>query len=114
MRTEESVVRERRTRNFLWVFGVGMVVTAGTAFVFKLSEFIYVATLPEDQGLVSFLLPVLNYLVVALGFASLFVWAYLRGEFRDVEKTKVRMLEMQDQIDRVEMAAAVAAARVRS
>ena len=80
-----------RARAFLWVFSGLLVMTAGTAFVFKLIEFVHVATSPGADALASFLIPVLNYLVVAAGFGFLFLWAYSRGEFRDVERTKLRV-----------------------
>ncbi|MCE9590828.1 MAG: cbb3-type cytochrome oxidase assembly protein [Planctomycetes bacterium] len=76
-----------------------MVVIAGSAFVCKLIEFIYTATTHGGQALASFLIPVLNYLMVAAGFLLLFIWAYLTGQFRDVENPKYRMLDMQDEID---------------
>ena len=89
-----------RARVFLWVFSVTMVVTAGGAFLFKLCDFYITATTQGSQALASFLIPVLNYLIVALGFACLFLWAYFSGQFRDIEAPKYRMLEMQREIDR--------------
>ncbi len=90
----------RGTRMFLWIFSAAMVVTAGTAFVFKLIEFFHTATTTGAEALYSFLMPVLTYLVVAAGFACLFLWALLGGQYRDVEGPKYRMLQMQDEIDR--------------
>lgn len=92
----------KRRQTFLWVFGITMVLTAGTAFAFKLIEFYHVATTRTGDGLATFLIPVLTYLIVASGFACLFVWAYLRGQFTDVEAAKYRMLEMQRLIDQEE------------
>jgi nitrogen fixation-related uncharacterized protein len=89
----------RRTRVFLWVFSIAMILTAGSAFIFKLCEFYFTATTHGSQALASFLIPVLNYLIVALGFACLFLWAYFSGQFRDIEAPKYRMLEMQREID---------------
>jgi cbb3-type cytochrome oxidase maturation protein len=94
--------RVPHTRWFILVFSVVMVLTAGTAFLFKLIEFIRTATTQGPAAMGSFLIPVLNYLMVAAGFAFLFLWAYLSGQFRDVESAKYRMLEMQEQIDREE------------
>ncbi len=88
------------SRVFLWVFSVVMVLTAGGAFLFKLCDFYITATTQGTQALASFLIPVLNYLIVALGFACLFMWAYFSGQFRDIEAPKYRMLEMQREIDR--------------
>lgn len=89
----------RRARVFLWVFSVILVVTAGTAFMFKLIEFFYTATTDGSEALASFLIPVLTYLTVAAGFGCMFAWAFLRGHYSDVEAPKYRMLEMQEQID---------------
>lgn len=96
----------RGARLFLWVFSIAMVLTAGTAFVFKLIEFVHTALQPGPAAMASFLIPVLNYLIVAAGFALLFLWAYFSGHFRDLEGPKYRMLEMQEEIDRQEALAA--------
>ena len=90
------------TRKFLWVFSVTLVIVAGTAFIFKLIEFFFTATTEGPQALGSFLIPVLNYLLVAAGFFCLFLWAYSTGQFRDMEAAKYRMLEMQHEIDGAE------------
>lgn len=92
----------RGTRIFLRVFGTAMVATAGTAFVFKLIEFFFTATREGPGALASFLIPVMNYLLVAAGFACLFGWAIATGQFRDVEAAKYRMLEMNDALDRAD------------
>jgi len=86
-------------RWFLWIFGPTVIVVAGTAFIFKLTEFIFVATNKGPDALGSFLIPVMNYLLVAAGFLCMFFWAYFSGQFRDVEAPKYRMLEMQREID---------------
>ena len=90
----------RGRRRFLWLFSVAMVITAGSAFIFKLIEFFVTATTDGPDALASFLIPVLNYLLVAVGFLCLFLWAYFTGQFRDVEAPKYRMLQMQEQFDR--------------
>ena len=75
---------------------------AGIAFIFKLTEFIYVATNEGPDAMGTFLIPVMNYLLVAAGFLCMFFWAYFTGQYRDVEAPKYRMLEMQAEIDREE------------
>ena len=99
---EEEGGPSPRARKFLWIFSITMVAIAGSAFVFKLVEFITTATTKGPDALGSFLIPVLNYLLVAAGFFCLFLWAYFTGQFRDLEAPKYRMLEMQDEIDRME------------
>lgn len=89
-----------RVRWFLWIFSIAMVVTAGTAFLFKLIEFFHTATSHGSDALASFLIPVLNYLLVAAGFFCLFLWAYLSGQFRDIEAPKYRMLEIEAEFER--------------
>ena len=105
---------ERSNGLFLWVFSVAMVVTAGTAFVFKLIEFVYTAVNNGPGALTSFLIPVLNYLLVAAGFGCLFLWAYVTGQFRNVEAPKHRMLELEREWDRIESAGDVQRAPKRS
>ena len=92
-----------RARRFLWIYSVPMDAVAGSAFLFKLVEFITTAKTKGPDALGSFLIPVLNYLLVAAGFFCLFLWAYFTGQFRDLEAPKYRMLEMQDEIDRMEL-----------
>ncbi len=94
--------RHRGSQIFLWVFSIVMVVTAGTAFVFKFIEFLYTATREGSAAMGSFLIPLLTYLIVAAGFFCLFLWAYFSGQFRDVEGPKYRMLQMQREIDEKE------------
>jgi cbb3-type cytochrome oxidase maturation protein len=90
----------RGTQRFLWIFSIVMVLIAGSAFIFKLIEFFLTATREGPAAMGSFLIPVLNYLLVAAGFLLLFLWAYFSGQFRDLEAPKYRMLEMQKQFDR--------------
>jgi uncharacterized membrane protein len=87
-------------RRFLWIFSALMVAVAGSAFVFKLIEFIFTATTRGPDALASFLIPVLNYLLVAVGFLCLFLRAWFCGQFRDVEATGKRMLQLQERFDR--------------
>ena len=87
----------RAARRFLWIFSVVMLAITSSAFIFKLIEFAY--SFVGDQSLHVAIVPVLTYLIVAAGFACLFFWAYLTGQFKNVEAPKYRMLEMQDEID---------------
>ena len=91
--------RSRATRVFLWVFSIVMILTAGSAFTMKLIDFYITATREGASALGSFLVPVMNYLCIAAGFAALFVWAHSRGQFRNVEAPKYRMLELNHQCD---------------
>ena len=65
------------------------------------SPFTSTATRHGSDALASFLIPVLNYLLVAAGFFCLFFWAYAKGHFRDIEGPKYRMLELEREYDRM-------------
>jgi nitrogen fixation-related uncharacterized protein len=74
------------------------VLIGGCGFAYKLVEFAREAL---NNEAVSFaLVPVAVYVLVALGFVSLFAWAMLRGQFRDVEAPKYRLLEAEERYDR--------------
>lgn len=101
----------RTGRIFLWIFSVTLVVTAGSAFLIKLIEFLYSFSIAENTvaggegvrpGFMFAISPLVTYLIVAAGFACLFLWAFLSGQFRDIEGPKYRMLELQRRIDRAE------------
>ena len=64
----------RGTQRFLWIFSVVMVLIAGSAFIFKLIEFFLTATREGPAAMGSFLIPVLNYLLVAAGFLLVRNW----------------------------------------
>lgn len=93
---------------FVFYFNILVILMAGSAFLFKLVEFTLTFTklapsspeaLNADPTLRFAIQPVITYLIVAAGFACLFFWAYLTGQFRNIEGPKFRMLEMQDEID---------------
>jgi nitrogen fixation-related uncharacterized protein len=80
-----------------WILLIA-VALAGTGFAYKLLQFSREALGSE---LASFaLVPLAVYIFVALGFASLLVWALSRGQFRDIEAPKHRLLEEEERHDR--------------
>ena len=87
-----------KANRFVWGFGIVMVIIAGGGFTMKFIEFATV--LMSDEPMQFAFLPVVTYLMVAAGFACLFFWAYVKGQFKDIEAAKYRMLQMQDEIDR--------------
>ena len=48
--------------------------------------------------------PILVYAFVAIGFLMLLAWAFLTGQFRDIESTKYEMLERIERQERAERA----------
>lgn len=89
-------------RPFTWIHlgFVIIVLIAGIAFFFKLHEFM--TTIKRDE-LAGFAFdPIMTYGFVAVGFLFLLAWAYLTGQFRDIEQPKYDMLERFDRQERQE------------
>jgi nitrogen fixation-related uncharacterized protein len=73
------------------VFFITAVLCAGCMFTFKL--FSFMKTIKKDE-LAGFAFdPILIYGFVAMGFLFLLCWAYLSGQFKDIERPKYEMLE---------------------
>jgi nitrogen fixation-related uncharacterized protein len=93
-----------RGERFRWrathIFFTTVCLIAGCMFFFKLHEFL--RTIKKDE-LAGFAFdPILTYGFVALGFFFLLVWAFLTGQFKDIERTKHEMLERVAQQERDE------------
>jgi hypothetical protein len=72
----------------------------GLAFMTKLYRFIGTLYEGGPDALGFALVPVMNYLTVAAGFVMLLVWAFLNGQFVDIERAKYEMLENEARYDR--------------
>lgn len=86
---------EVRGARFRWravhVFFSIVCTVAGCLFFFKLHEFL--STIKKDE-LAGFAFdPIMTYGFVAMGFFCLLAWAFLSGQFRNVESAKHEMLE---------------------
>ena len=79
---------------FLWVAMIVGTIAAGVAFVYKIAEFIFTLNSNEVRGFAD--VPVTIYFVVAAGWLCLLVWCFVSGQFTDVERAKVEMLEMEE------------------
>jgi len=90
----------RTTRRIIHVFFITACLTAGVMFTFKLHEFL--RTIKRDE-LVGFAHdPILIYAFVATGFLLLLGWAFMTGQFRGIEQTKLEMLERVEDQERAE------------
>ena len=97
--TGEGVHAAGARRSVLACF-VLAITCAGGMFVFKL--FSFMKTIKKDE-LAGFAFdPILIYAVVTVGFLCLLAWAFLTGQFRDIERPKYEMLERCDAQDRSE------------
>lgn len=90
-------VQSKAKRGFVFYFSLLVIGMAGSAFGFKLVEF--AITFRGNEPVRVAIVPVMTYLIVAGGFACLFLWAWTTGQFKNVERVKYRMMEMQDEID---------------
>lgn len=69
------------------------VVLCGIAFFYKLTNFA-MTLWGGGTGMLGFaLIPVTNYLCVAGGCFLLLIWAFMQGQFSDIERAKYEMLE---------------------
>lgn len=67
------------------------VLVAGGLFFYKL--FAFLSTIRRDE-LAGFAFdPIVTYGFVAMGFLCLLAWAYMTGQFRDIERPKHDMLK---------------------
>lgn len=89
-----------RSRAAFWLcWGMLLaVLIGGCGFIYKLIQFAREALGSEVASFA--LVPVTVYILVALGFTSLFVWALLRGQFRDIEGPKYKLLEEEERYER--------------
>jgi len=95
-------VTKERVFTPLHFFFVVFVMTAGGLFCFKLHAFL--STIKKDE-LAGFAFdPIITYGFVASGFGFLLLWAYLSGQFRDVERPKHEMLERYYERERADVA----------
>ncbi len=96
MSTERNSIIKRRVH----VFFVTFVTIAGGMFTFKL--FSFMKTIKRDE-LAGFAFdPILIYAFVAIGFVFLLAWAWLSGQFHDIERAKFEMLERFEAQERAE------------
>ena len=98
MATESS--GQARKRRYVLTFFVVACTVAGGMFINKLFSFL--KTIRKDE-LAGFAFdPILIYGVVAMGFLFLLSWAFLTGQFSNIEQPKLDMLVRFDEQERAE------------
>lgn len=83
----------------IFILGVWVILGvtfASLTFVYKVVEIIKTVPMGEVAGFA--IIQVVTYLLVAIGFFCLFLWSFLKGDFKDIESTKYRVLEMEEKI----------------
>jgi hypothetical protein len=81
------------------ILALVILIPALIGFGTKFKELVVLADDPEGAFTI---VPVLNYLLVTLGFLLLFGWAVLHGMFRNIEEPKYTMLENEERLDEEE------------
>lgn len=82
----------------LFVMTVLVMAVAGLAFVYKMGEF--AMTIVNDDVAGFGAVSVATYLLGMLPLMFLTLWAALSGRFRDVERPKLRLFELDAEIER--------------
>ncbi len=85
-----SLSKKEKTIVFVTMFLV--IIPGAISFFLKVGSYFMVEV---EEGMSGFVMPFFNYLFVALGFVALFVWAYLKGHFKDIEKPAYEMLDLE-------------------
>lgn len=85
-------------RVLLWIAMIVGTIASGAAFVYKIAEFIFTLNSNEVRGFAD--VPVTIYFVVAAGWLCLLVWCFASGQFTDIERAKVELLEMEEAYER--------------
>lgn len=80
-----------------WIL-LAAVLMGGGGFVYKLIQFAHEALESETASFA--IAPVVVYILVALGFTSLFTWGLLRGQWSDIEGPKQRLLDNEEIYER--------------
>ena len=78
------------------ILAIVILVPALLGFGKKFFEFL--SLLGDAEGSFA-VLPVLNYLLMSLGFLFLFAWAMMHGMFRNIEGPKFTMLDNEAKLD---------------
>ncbi len=98
-RTQRDESSQSMHRVMLWIFGF-VVFSGGAAFFYKLYEFFL--DLTDSDGLRFAGSHLLTYCLVAGGFLLLLAYAFMSGQFSDIEEAKYELMEMEIGYDREE------------
>lgn len=79
-------------------FAVIVLVVAGLGFAFKMAEFATTILKDEVEGFGAVAVGI--YLIGMVPIVFLTLWAVMTGRFRDIERPKFRVLELDREIER--------------
>lgn len=87
---------------FLLTMVLAVILMAGVPMSYRLISWAIVGTMKNDDAHNVFIVITTTYIFGMLSFASFFMWAFLRGEFSNIEASKFDMLDMDRKFDRIE------------
>jgi hypothetical protein len=82
----------------VFAFAVVVMVVAGSSFVYKMTEFAATIARDDVQGFGA--VAVATYLIGMLPIVFVTLWAIFSGKFADVERPKLRLFELDREIER--------------
>jgi hypothetical protein len=82
----------------VFAFAVAVMVVAGLGFAYKMTEFAVTIARDEVEGFGA--VAVATYLVGMVPIVLVTLWAVLVGKFRDIERPKLRLFELDAEIER--------------
>ena len=93
----------RKEKILIISFAFLMIFSVGTMIVVKTIDYIS----SGEQDLESFTLVVIARLLTIIGFLFIIGWAFFRGFFKDIEKPKTDLLELEKKIQEKEREASL-------
>jgi len=79
---------------FIFLFVVGTIIATRTV--------AYLEAGMSGSELKGFLVEVITYVIALTGWLFLFVYSYLKGDFKDIEAPKYEILEMEEKVIKAE------------
>ena len=89
--------KSNRKRYAEIAFGAAVCILAGLGFTYKMSEFAMTIVKDEVEGFGAVAL--VTYLIGMVPLVFLMLWAVMTGRFRDLEATKRRLFELDEEIE---------------
>ncbi|MEM7516355.1 MAG: cbb3-type cytochrome oxidase assembly protein CcoS [Planctomycetota bacterium] len=99
---DTQTAQRKKLSTYVHAFFILACSAGGCMFVFKL--FSFMKTLKKEELMGFAYDPIIVYGFVAMGFLFLLGWAFLSGQFRDIEAPKHEMLERFIEQERAENA----------
>jgi hypothetical protein len=82
----------------VFAFALAVMLIAGVGFIYKMTEFAFTIVEDDVQGFGA--VAISTYLIGMLPIVCVTLWATLTGRFRDIERPKYRLFELDDEIER--------------